>query len=464
MGEVIVDEVTVDKGADEGTAGDGGAGAGIADEGSAGEDTAGAAGSGAGPVADASPWFGGPRGDQPVPRAGEPGAADASDGTVEAVTERTLQPLLLHSLAELREVWLPLVEAVRARSVVEIGSESGVTSSLLVDMLRRHGGGRLLIVDPDPRGLPDSGEAVEVVTVRGYSPQALDGLPLADAYLIDGDHNFPTVSAELRTVDEAVRAHGGSHFPLVILHDVGWPAGRRDQYYVPSRIPRRDRQPYSWDHGVRLDNAEAVRGGFRGEGAFAWALTEGGPRNGVRTAVEDFIADRPELRFHLVSPIFGLGVVVDRRASWAARVEELLIPWVRNSLLTRMERNRLDLYLYVIRMQDEMTEAARRRQREWARFDATLAEHAARELSLLDALAQAERALEAERGAAQQLRAALGARSSRSWPLARVARPHRPPVDEPALIHAARTAGAALRSRVADPRLRAARLLLRGYR
>ncbi len=387
-----------------------------------------------------------------------------SGGTVESVTERTLQPLLLHSLAELREVWLPLLETVRARSVTEIGSESGVTSSLLVDMLRRHGGGRLLIVDPDPRGVPGSGQDVEVVMVRGFSPQALDGLPPADAYLIDGDHNFPTVSAELRAVEDAARAHGRSHFPLVILHDVGWPAGRRDQYYGPDRIPQRERQPYSWEHGVRLDSAAAVRGGFRGEGAFAWALTEGGPHNGVRTAVEDFVADRPELRFHLVSPIFGLGVVVDRRAPWAATVGALLTPWVGNGLLTRMERNRLDLYLYVIRLQDEMTEAARRRQREWARIDATVADHAAHELRLLDAVAAGERALEAERDTSRQLRADLGSMSSRSWPVARASRPQGAPAHESALVHAARAAGTALRTRIGDPRLRAAISLLRGDR
>jgi hypothetical protein len=223
---------------------------------------------------------------------------------------------------------------------------------------------------------------------------------------------------------------------------------------------------------------EAVHGGFRGEGAFAWALTEGGPRNGVRTAVEDFVAHRPALRFHLVSPIFGLGVVTDRRAPWASRVVELLAPWVHNALLTRMERNRLDLYLHVIRLQDEMTEAARRRQREWARLDTTLAEQAARELELLDLLARTEHALEAERDTSRQARAALEAKRPRPWSWARGSGALREwrrtvfgdagsPADESTVAHVAqvaRAAGGALRARGGDPRLRAAVSLVRAGR
>src|SRR5262249_38662978 len=156
-----------------------------------------------------------------------------------------------------------------------------------------------------------------------------EGHAPTDAYLIDGDHNYATVSGELRAIDTAVSEFGRSYFPLVILHDVGWPAGRRGQYYAPGRIPAAPPPPHSWDIGVEIDKPDGIPGrGFRGDGGFAWALTEGGPGNGVRTAVEDFVADQPELRFFTVAPVFGLGVVIDRRAPWAARAAELLVPWV----------------------------------------------------------------------------------------------------------------------------------------
>jgi Methyltransferase domain len=368
--------------------------------------------------------------------AGYPGGDHAPDVT--EMTEPTLQPLLLHSLTELREIWLPLVEAAGARSVAEIGSESGSTTKLVVDLLRRGGGGRLLVVDPDPGVSPVSGGGLDVEVVRGYSPEALDGHAPTDAYLIDGDHNYATVSGELRAIDTAVQQFGRSYFPLVILHDVGWPAGRRDQYYAPDRIPATERQPYSWDVGVEIDSPDGIPGrGFRGNGAFAWALTEGGPGNGVRTAIEDFVADQPELRFFTAAPVFGLGVVIDRRAPWAARAAELLAPWVSNVLLARLERNRVDLYLRVLQMQDDAGAVARDRQRDWARLDAERSHLAAVELEWLGRIAELERRAEAER-----LRAEEAVRAAAA---------------EPRLVAAARAADAAVKARLAGTRLGASR-------
>src|SRR4030095_15002937 len=147
-----------------------------------------------------------------------------------------------------------------------------------------------------------------------------------DAYLIDGDHNYHTVSGELQAIQDACDVFGLSSFPLVVLHDVGWPAGRRDQYYNPDRIPAHARQPYSWDVGVRIGEVDAGRGGVRGEGAFAGALAEGGPHNGVRTAVEDFVAAHPSLQLFTVDVVFGLGVIVDTGAPWAPRGARVLAP------------------------------------------------------------------------------------------------------------------------------------------
>lgn len=339
--------------------------------------------------------------EQAADRVAEP----AAEGTPEDV--RSLQPLLLHSLAELREVWLPLLDAVDARSVSEVGSESGMTTSLLVETLTRRGGGRLVVVDPDPGVVPRPREELAVEVVRGYSPQALAGLAPTDVYLIDGDHNYHTVAGELATIAAAAVGAGRETFPLLVLHDVGWPAGRRDQYYDPGRLPAERVHPHSFDVGVALGDDGAGPGGFRGEGAFAWALREGGPRNGVRTAVEDFLADHDELAFHVVPSIFGLGVVVDRHAPWAAEVGRLLAPYAGNGLLARLERNRLELYLRVLQMQDDTLLLHRRRQREWARLDAERSRWAERELHLLAQVADLEHRLAEARAAADRLEVEL---------------------------------------------------------
>ena len=116
--------------------------------------------------------------------------------------EITLQPLLLHSLSELREVWRPILEVAGVRSATEIGSESGVTSHLLIELLHAAGGGRLTIVDPGALEVP-APDDVEREIVRGFSPGALKGLPCSDVYLVDGDHNYWTVSHELAAIAEA---------------------------------------------------------------------------------------------------------------------------------------------------------------------------------------------------------------------------------------------------------------------
>jgi Methyltransferase domain len=320
-------------------------------------------------------------------------------------------PLLLHAVATLREVWLPLFEAADVRGVVEVGAERGVTTSVLVDALRRRGGGRLAVVDPSPGAIPEPGGGVDVTVVRGYSPEALADLPPADLYVLDGDHNYATMTGELATIAGAAGADDPAGlFPLVVIHDVGWPAGRRDQYYTPDRIAVADRHPYTWDMGVRRGDPGVVDGGFHGEGEFAWATVEGGPGNGVLTAVEDFVASRPWLAVRLVPAIFGLAVMVDQRAPWAARVGSLLEPWVGNELLARLEANRLDLYLRVLRLQEENAKLSRARQRDLARLDVERAALDERELGTLDRVGELERALTEERRTSAALRADLTAR------------------------------------------------------
>ncbi|MBW3650850.1 MAG: class I SAM-dependent methyltransferase, partial [Actinobacteria bacterium] len=231
-------------------------------------------------------------------------------------------PLLIHSLAEFRDLIFASLEAADARQVVEIGGEDGTFTRELVAWGRSRGA-KVVCIDPSPRdSLEELARADESLSlVREPSVDALTSLPPCDAYLIDGDHNYFTVRKELQLI--AAAAPEG-RFPLVFLHDVGWPCGRRDQYYNPDLIPPEDRHEYTWDRGVVVGHPGVVEGGFRGEGAFAAAVREGGPRNGVLTAVEDFRRERPALSFHVVPAIFGLGVIFDPSRPFGERLEELL--------------------------------------------------------------------------------------------------------------------------------------------
>jgi len=259
--------------------------------------------------------------------------------------------LLLHSLSEFGEIVLAVLETAGARKVVEVGSEYGTMTRLLAAYVAERGGS-LTAIDPAPspeaRALFEASPAAELI--EKPSLEALEGLA-ADAYLVDGDHNYHTVLRESRLIWEATR-RAGKPF-LVFYHDVGWPWGRRDLYYDPERIPAADRRPFTWDHGVVPGESGVVEGGFRGEGGWACALTEGGPRNGVLTAIEDFVPGKEEsLAWAAIPAVFGLGVLFERNAPWSKAVETLLVPYHQNPLLARLEQNRLECYLRVIEWQD----------------------------------------------------------------------------------------------------------------
>ncbi len=249
-------------------------------------------------------------------------------------------PLLLHSLREFSSLIFPSLEAAGARRILEIGSEAGsFTEELCCWANERQGA--VTAVEPLPR---EEHSALQrdhgLELIEGKSPGALDGLEPFDAYFVDGDHNYWCVSAEIR------HAFATAASPLVIMHDVAWPCARRDQYYDPRDIPEEHRHPFSYDGGAEPGTAKLVPGGgFRGEDAFAYATVEGGPRNGVLTAVEDFLAEHPELSFLRVPAIFGLGLLFRSDAAWADEIHRIVGPFHENPILARLEANRIRLFL-----------------------------------------------------------------------------------------------------------------------
>ncbi|HEX2191659.1 MAG TPA: class I SAM-dependent methyltransferase, partial [Acidimicrobiales bacterium] len=273
-----------------------------------------------------------------------------------------MNDLLLYSLAEFREIILPVLELVDARSVVEIGGEGGTFTRELAAWAEARGGA-VRCIDPKPSNalvqLAEESPAVEVLRCR--SVEALDRMERSDVYLIDGDHNYWTLSHELRAIAGPSGGGDGDDgtAPVLFVHDVGWPAGRRDMYYDPAGLPPEGVHPHEYEEGVTVGCASTVPHGFRGEGEFAWARHEGGPANGVLTAVEDFLAERPELDMRVVPCIFGLAVVFRRESPHAGALVELLDPYAGNPLLERLERNRVALYLRVLEVESALVATER---------------------------------------------------------------------------------------------------------
>ena len=262
----------------------------------------------------------------------------------------------------------PILRASDARRVVEIGALRGETTVLALDALGPEA--ELHVIDPLPEFDPSEHEhrfAGRYRFHRDLSLNVLPGAPAFDLALIDGDHNWYTVYNELRLLRETSRREGRP-LPVLVLHDVCWPYGRRDLYYEPSQIPAEFRQPYD-RRGMRPDRKALLRaGGFNV--TLANALEEGGPRNGVMTALEDFLAEHDLPIRMVVLPIyFGLAIVaeqtvLDSQPELAHLLDDLESPAGKDELIRLSEEIRLDGAVFehnVGRVRDERLDRATKR-------------------------------------------------------------------------------------------------------
>jgi hypothetical protein len=243
-----------------------------------------------------------------------------------------------YSLSNVREILLPCLDAIEARSVLEIGAFEGDLTADLLDWAEG-AGATVAGMDPLPpdrlRELSARRPELDLIEETSHDYLAsVDSLP--DAVVIDGDHNYFTLSRELELIDGIAP---GPSMPLLLFHDVLWPHARRDTYYAPERIPEEHRPPIGKDVGLAPGNPGVAEMGL----PFIWAaLEEGGPGNGTMTAIEDFMATRSGLRLAIVPAFFGFGLIWHEDAPWADRVAEAIAPFDRNPVLERMEANRVE--------------------------------------------------------------------------------------------------------------------------
>ncbi|MWV45961.1 class I SAM-dependent methyltransferase [Paenibacillus sp. HJL G12] len=219
----------------------------------------------------------------------------------------------------------PMIIAVQPVNIVEIGSLTGLNTFKLLDYCQ-HADARCTVIDPAPQFdvelLKDYyGEAF--CMLRELSLQAMPKLEPYDMILIDGDHNWYTVYHELKQVEEMAQSAGA--FPVVLLHDIDWPYGRRDMYYFPESIPADYRQPNA-KQGLEPGNPNLVpNGGFNH--VVSNAVLEHGERNGVLAAIEDFLRETEfDLTWHQLHSNNGLGIIMPT----AAPVSRVL-PYILNT-------------------------------------------------------------------------------------------------------------------------------------
>jgi hypothetical protein len=251
----------------------------------------------------------------------------------------------------------PLLEATSPRVLVEVGVFSGKTSARLLEFAAQRDA-TVHLVDPVRHKLLDLEALRErygdrFVFHEALSLEALPEIRDADAVFLDGDHNWYTAYNELAALAK-VASEEGRRFPLTLMHDVDWPYGRRDLYYEPENVPAEYRHPY--ERSGLVPGRRELAGD---EGMFihlAHAIEEGTPRNGVRTALEDFLANSDfDLVHKDVIGFHGLAILVDAAtvatdSELRVRLAELDSPeWLREQC-RRLEEMRLRHYTQTVEL------------------------------------------------------------------------------------------------------------------
>ncbi|SFS92790.1 class I SAM-dependent methyltransferase [Marininema halotolerans] len=203
---------------------------------------------------------------------------------------------------------MPIISSYKSEKIVEIGADLGYNTSKILEYCK-DSGAQLTVIDPYPRF--DEEELKEkhpyLSVKKTLSLNALGDIDDYDTILIDGDHNWYTVYHELKLIEQKSMKKG--KFPLIFLHDTDWPYARRDMYYIPDSIPSKYRHSYAKKGlvpgSLSLSDDSTINPWFN------HALYEGGKRNGVLTAVEDFLEETPlPFFFHKAYSNNGLGIII----------------------------------------------------------------------------------------------------------------------------------------------------------
>ena len=219
---------------------------------------------------------------------------------------------------------LPIIKKIEPKHIVEIGSATGINTRNILSYCKENNS-KLTSIDPKPKFNVEELKDEYSGKFELYYDLSLNVLPCLDKFdliLIDGDHNWYTVFNELKTIENTCNAV--EEYPMVILHDVCWPYGRRDLYYNPDTIPEEYLLPYAELGMIPNQNELSKDKGLNYKG-FNNALFEGGEKNGVLTAVEDYInQSHLDFYFYIIPAFHGLGILFLKNENFRDIVEKII--------------------------------------------------------------------------------------------------------------------------------------------
>lgn len=234
----------------------------------------------------------------------------------------------------------PIIEKLKVNYIVEIGSGTGVNTRNILEYCKDFNA-HLTTIDYNPNFDVNEFKSEYGNEFEIYMELSFNRLPLLknyEAILIDGDHNWYTVYKELKIIEKSFK---NKKFPIIFLHDVGWPYARRDLYYNPENIPKTYRQPYK---KLGLDPETLHLKGKGGLNPFLNnSINSNNPRNGVLTAVEDFIDESNlEFSFYRIEAFNGLGILYPKNY----KIDNIVKKVIKDSdLMNILEKERLKLII-----------------------------------------------------------------------------------------------------------------------
>lgn len=145
--------------------------------------------------------------------------------------------------------------------------------------------------------------------IKDYTLNVLPNLKNYDAVFLNDDPNWYAVFNELNIMKEM-----NDEFPLVFICHSVFPYKRRDAYIDPEIIPEEFRNDYSdWFEFNQIN----IQDGFY------HAIKDNTPKNGVLTAVEDFLSDNPDIGILNIKFINGIIILYQKSDVNQIRLIEL---------------------------------------------------------------------------------------------------------------------------------------------
>lgn len=149
--------------------------------------------------------------------------------------------------------------------------------------------------------------------IDGYVLNVLPELENYDAIFIDDDPNWYTIYNELRIIKKT-----NKEFPLVFICNNRFPHKFRDSYNNPNIIPSEYKHEYSDKLPILYKNKE-----FQISDGLYHAFDDKTPKNGVSTAIKDFLTDYNDINIMKINFVEDITILYPKSTISKIRIDKI---------------------------------------------------------------------------------------------------------------------------------------------